>query len=152
MCSPPHSQVMEIRAKRYKTKGISANHKHSISAGVPSGKRFLKHYWQRTRFCCFWPTLELVLQLCGGPRAFRIPSWDQKTSRRTLSGDREVWGAEGAQLSKPSGRKSTHGIRKYAELIWRRMEELLARSGSFERKLISKNWEEREKKKSIMDT
>ena len=31
MCSPPHSQVMEIRAKRYSTRGISGKQNQRLS-------------------------------------------------------------------------------------------------------------------------
>lgn len=41
MCSPPHSQVMEIRAKRYRTKGISGNQKQRLSAGACSAEHSL---------------------------------------------------------------------------------------------------------------
>lgn len=39
MCSPPHSQVMEIKAKRYSTRGISGNQNQRLSFGVK--KHFL---------------------------------------------------------------------------------------------------------------
>lgn len=105
MCSPPHSQVMEIRAKRYKTNGISANHKHSISAAAPSEKTLFKALLTQDKVLLpvanllqCWAAL-LLLQLDGGSQSFynrTLGSEDQqKDTVRGLGGMR----AEEAQPS-----------------------------------------------------
>lgn len=141
MCSPPHSQVMEIRAKRYKTKGISANHKHRVSAALGKKTFFKELLTQNIVLLCVAnlgacsPVVGPAL-VGGSPRAFMTPRGIRRPAEGCLGGMRGRMST--AQLNKPSGGKSTHEVKKYAEL-WKRIEELLASSRNFERNLISKN-------------
>lgn len=108
MCSPPHSQVTEIRANRYKTKGISENHKHSISAGAPWEKKLFKALRTQDPLSPSLANLGVRSPVMGSPsgwggsHGFQDPP--HLGARRPAEGHGQLggtgrWGFRGAQPS-----------------------------------------------------